>query len=268
MIRLVAMYGTGDTYLVCALARAFQETHGEAKVIVKAAHAFLPRWFELDFEVDDRLVGAGETDQRMKADHPNDPDSQLIFVHPTFVRTPARLDQLTVKPRATQADMYRALLCVSPWAPLTRPREIMGIPGDVVVIPAARSWPNLPLEFWETVCAGLVDSGRHVVINDPKWTLEELLRRCAGAAWVIGPQCGTVSIVHEARFPCRKTIVITKLDEGTPGLFNLTQTMPYAHCSTFAGSDHEDVEHVVVSDWQAAYDAIWGRQLQFRLRPR
>ena len=78
------------------------------------------------------------------------------------------------------------------------------------------------------------------------------------AEHVIGPQCGVMSVLIEAGFPCRKTLAITELSAANPYLFGLTETMPYGHCSTFAGNDHPDVRHFVVSptNWEEAIERI------------
>ena len=260
MIRLVALYGTGDCYLICALTRAFEKHHGvKATVVVKAAHAFIPQWFGLDFEINDGVVADGESSQWLQDTYGNDIGSGLIYVHPHFVRTPARLDQLTVAP-VSQAAMYRALLQISPWTPLAMP--VTPVPpaewaNDVIVITASKSWPNLPPEFYNNLVDNLRASGRVVRISNREWTLEQLLTRASGANWFIAPQCGVMSIACEAGFPCRKTIVIKELSAECPYLFGLTQTMPYGHASTFAGSPHPDVRHVIVgADYGAAIEAV------------
>lgn len=258
MIRLVPLYGTGDTYLICALARAFEAHHQvPVTVVVKRAHACVAEAFGIAFEADDAPAAIGEN-PRQQATYPNEIASGLLFVHPSFVKTPARLDQLTVKPRVSQADMYRALLQLPPWAPLATPSwEKFPKLRDVVLLTESRSWPNLPGPFWEKLLAALYAGGRRVTLNDPAWSLRDLLDHCAAAGTVIGPQCGVISIACEAGFPGHKTIVLRELTPGSPYLFGLSETMPYGHASTFAGNPHPEVGHVVVGgDWDSAIKAV------------
>lgn len=258
MTELVALYGTGDAYLVCALKRPFEAHYRfKAKVVVKSAHAFLPRWFDIDHEINDGIVAEAEHNTRLHETYPN-PLTGRFYVHPHFVRTPTRLDQLTVKPRVSQADMYRALLQLPPWTPLDRPRwGASGNTRDVLLLTESRSWPNLPGAFWKKLLAALHAAGRKVVVNDPVWSLHDLLGRCAESRYVVGPQCGVVSIACDAGLAGHVTVVLKELSAESPYIFGLSETMPYGHASTFAGNPHPEVGHVVVGDdWDSAIEAV------------
>lgn len=273
-LRLVALFGTGDTYLVCALAGAVaHHARRPVTVVVKPGHAAIPRLFGIDFIVDDGLVRQGERDPSLQAGFENDrrrPDATTVFVHPSFVRSGVRIDHLTVKPEVSQADMYRALLHLPVDAPLARPPAPSAEPGrdSVLLIPEARSWPNTQPHFWLELGARLHDMGRAVTLNKPEWRLEELLARCAESEWVIGPQCGVLSILCAARFPCRKTFATPSVDGGRyPGL-PVAATFPYAYVTKFAGEDY-DVEEFKITDGNhaALVEMIAGGANARRLRP-
>lgn len=259
MIRLAALYGVGDAYLVCSLARAFEKHHRlQPRVVLKSSQAAVAKLFDLEPELNDLLIARAETDQQLHRAYENlIHDGALLYVHPHFVRSGARLDQLTVKPRVSQADMYRALLRLPPDAPMERPQWLpTPNTADVLLITESRSWPNLPDQFWVALELRLKQAGRRPTSNHPSRPLQELFDLCAGATWVIGPQCGVMSALCESQLPCRKTLAIRELSPQCPYLFGLTQTMPYGHVSTFAGNDSA-VDHIIVgTDWSAAIEAI------------
>lgn len=256
--RLVAMHGVGDAYLTCALARAFEAEHHTRVVIhIKAAQRVVAAMFALPSEPADAEIARAETDIALQQSYPNDADP--VFVHPSFVRTPARLDQLTVKPSVSQADMYRAILRVSPWTPLAIsgwPPPARDYTGCTLLIPNARSWPNADPAFWYAVIDRLRQRGERVVTCEPTWTLEHLFAVANAARRVIGAQCGVMAVICE-KLQVRKTIAVTELQ--APLLFGLTATLPYGGPSTFAGTNHPDVKVVVVpQDWGAAVEAVTG----------
>jgi hypothetical protein len=262
MISLVALYGVGDTYLVCSLARAFERHHGvEAEVVVKSAHKFIPEWFGLKHVVDDEVVRSGESNAGMQLNYANDgKDYSTIYVHPHFVRTPARLDQLTIAPRVNQAAMYRALMQLPPDAPMEKPPLVLRpmFPDQIAIIPGSKSWPNIDPEFWDALALRLRQSGKNVATYLPQWSLKELIEVCIASGEIIGPQCGVMSVACEAGFLGHKTLCIRELSPDCPYLFGLTQTMPYGHCSTFAGNDHKNVDHVIVApeNWKEQVDVV------------
>jgi riboflavin biosynthesis pyrimidine reductase len=262
LIPLVALYGVGDAYLVCSLARAFQRHHNvHAVVVVKPSQKFIPEWFGLLHQTDERIVAMAEAGERALWQTYDNAivDGAPIYVHPHFVKTPTRLDQLTIKPRVSQADMYRALMQLPPDASMEKPNGLnVMLTRDVVMITSSRSWPNMEWPFYSKLAERLRSSGREVTSNSPSWSLEELLRHCASAQEIIGPQCGVMSILLEAGIGGHKTLCIRELGPDCPYLFGLQQTMPYGHCSTFAGNDHPNVDHIRVSpqDWESRVDVI------------
>lgn len=259
MIRLVPLYGVGDCYLICALARAFERTHGKSVVIgTKATHGAIPEMFGLPWQACDGEVGRAESSREMQATwHNVIADGATIYVHPHFVRSEPRLDQLTVKPRVSQADMYRALLHISPWEPMEKPNIEPEPVAEVVFLSRSNSWPALPAEFWMALEHRLAGTAP-ILINNEKNSLRDLFRFGAGAKWIVGPQCGAISAFCEMGISARKTIIIRELGPDCPYLFDLTETLPYGHCSTFAGNDHADVDHIIVpaSGWEAAIERI------------
>ena len=262
MINLVCLHGTGDTYLVCALAAAVKHQHGDdVTIIVKSTHAAIPEMFGLRYEVSDEIVSLGETDAVFQTAYENHyafNHGQRYYVHPTFLRSGVRIDHLTVKPSVSQADMYRVLLHLPPDAPMTVPKiEVHRTePNSVLIIPTANSWPNSWPQFWIDLGKALKAAGRDVTFNFPNWTLRELLDRCATSEWVIGPQCGVMSILCEARFPCRKTFCTPSIDGGRyPGL-PLERTFPYAYVTKFAGNDYDVEEFKIDSSYENEIDAI------------
>lgn len=260
MIRLVALYGVGDAYLVCGLARAFEQHHGYGvRVVVKSAQAAIPAMFGLEYNTDDAGIVAAEGDNKLHREYENIlADGHTFYVHPHFLRSGSRIDQLTVKSRVSQADMYRALLRLSPWAALETPGIDVKVYEEIILLPMAKSWPNLPMPFWNTLASRLRNAGKPVRFVEPGWPLDQLIDRCAGAPHVIGAQCGVMSLLCEMRLPCRKTFAICELTDKNPGVFGITHTMPYGHAITFAGNDHLNVRHFVVSphNWEASIEPL------------
>lgn len=262
MIRLVSLFGTGDTYLVCALARAFEKHHGiTTKVICKSSHRYIPELFGLGsaFEVADALVADAESNSTRQRFHANEiADGSTYFVHPSFVRSNIRVDQFTFTCRPiSQADMYKALLHLPLDTPLDRPSFKLAEqpPGKrVFLIREVRSWPNSQPVFWDKLHSTLTEHEYKVLPNQPEWDLKDLLSACAISDWVIGPQCGVMSILCHARFPCRKSFCTPQQVPGIP----ITATMPYAGVRTFAGEDYDVDEHVVSDN---NYSAIIHRLL-------
>lgn len=255
MIRLVALHGTGDTYLVCALIHAFEKHHGiPAKVICKNAHRYIPEMFGfLDYEIADVLVAEAETSATKQRFYLNEiRDGSTYFVHPSFARSDVRVDQFTFVCRPiSQADMYKALLHLPLDTPPDRPKfELAEQPPGrrVLLIKEARSWPNTQPAFWDKLQGALADHEYKVLYNPPVWNLEALFSACAISDWVIGPQCGVMSILCHAKFPCRKSFCTPQQVPGIP----IKTTMPYAGVRTFAGEDYDVDEHVVADDNHSA----------------
>lgn len=247
MIRLVALHGTGDAYLVCALARSFERYRQRpVTIVVKPEHAAIPEMFGLPHEIDEGVRSYEDPNRAAMTE--NLVSGARYFVHPSFVGTYGiHVEQLTAKPSVTQADMYRALMHLPPDAPLEAPALDFGEPTDeVLILPEARSWPNCQPGFWPELSSALTAAGHKVTVNDATWSLRELLQRCASARMVIGPQCGVMAILCAARFPCRKVLITPRLDApwwhlpaGSP--------FPYAYTRSFLGETY-DVDEYELTD--------------------
>lgn len=251
-LRLVSIFGTGDTYLVCSLLRAAEEHHGRtAELRIKSSHAAVAWMFGIDYTIDNKVVEWAETTDSA-ADYDNNLFDQWrnFFVHPRFTKSNVRIDLLTAKDRVSMADMYRALLRLPLDTPTERPtRPVRGVEtGTAVLVPRARSWPTDVARLWPSLASALRDAGWKVVQNDESRPLDELLWDCAGAEWVIGPQCGVMSILCHAEFPCRKTIITPSVDGFTFDQFPPKDTFPYAYVTKFAGEDYDVEEHVVTDE--------------------
>jgi hypothetical protein len=268
MTRLVCMWGTGDTYLVCALAREFEKQHGTTvEIVTKGQHLVIPVMFDLEASAGDREIQIAETDKELQRSWPN--DGETIYCHPSFVRTPARLDQLTLKTSVCQADMYRAILRISPWSPLAKPNKWPLLAEDeryrdaVLTIPWAKSWPNANPAFWDAVEAKLRARGERVGRSDPTWALGYLFGVASQAKWVIGAQCGVMSIIAE-NLTCKKTFAVTQLLDKV--LHGLEYTFPYGDPEKFMGTSNHGWDVVLVPPhlvpphpgWQGAVDAVVG----------
>ena len=261
MIDLACLYGTGDTYLVSALAQAVEQHHGdrEVELIVKSQHACIPEMFGLRYRIDDRLIAKAEKSHAMHLGYDNMIGGGIYYVHPHFVRSGVRIDHLTVKPSVSQADMYRALLHLPPDAPLAVPHLIHQAPyrpRSVLLIPEARSWPNDRPAFWQKLATALNKKGWWVLFNEPAWPLKALLDACLGSEWVIGPQCGVMAILCAAQFPCRKTIATPSVDGGLyPGL-PVDRTFPYAYVTKFTGQDYDVEEFKIIGGDEMERDLV------------
>ncbi len=273
-IRLVALGGTGDVYLVSALHDAFRRAHGreDVEVITQSKFAAICEMFGVPHAVDDELVLKAQGDVEMQRTYENAIcDLTPFYAHPCFLRSEIRVDKLTTKPDASQADMYRMLLRVPLDAPLTVPTRLPVVaPSDeVILIPKAVSWPNTQPLFWEKLARDLRFAGHKVVVNEPTWSLRDLFERCAAADWVIGPQCGVMSILVTGRFPCRKTLASPLLDESNKMLSFLSpQTFPYAYVTKFSNADYDVEEFEVTEDnHDEISDAICVGANALRLRP-
>ena len=265
MIRLVTIGGTGDAYMVCALFEAFKREHkrDDAVVVLPGKYATIAAMFDVPFEVNDDLVKQAEGSVEMQRTYENvliAPDT-TFYVHPCFLRSEIRVDKLTTKPDASQADMYRMILRVPLTAPLTIPTRLprpARRPFSVLLIPEAVSWPNTQPTFWGALATALRDAGRHVMLNDPSWSLDKLFEQAASVDWVIGPQCGVMSILCTGQFPCRKTLASPKLDAQNTKLWFLSEsTFPYAYVTKFSNVDYDVEEFEITNDNHAEIvDAI------------
>lgn len=275
MIKLVVLGGTGDVYLVCALVDAFRKHHGRTDVAVVTRPKFsavCDLFPGVPALMDEALVYRGENDLDLQRSYDNrlDAPDGVFYTHPCFERSRVRVDHLTTKPDVSQADMYRMLLRVPPEAPLSKPRvpQPPVKPNTVFLIPDAVSWPNTQEQFWLMLTERLVRAGREVIVNDKRWPMGELFHRLAAAEWVIGPQCGVMSILCTGGFPCRKTLATPSVDdERAPG-FLAPQTYPYAYVTKFANEDY-DVEEfkITIQNRLEMVEAIATGANAQRLRP-
>lgn len=248
MKTLVALFGTGDAYLTLALSRAFADVYGPTRLVLKAAHAPLAELFGFEsYLIDDALIRAAETDAELQREHLNDPrHADLVYAHPVFVRSGQRLDRLLVAHYPSQADMYRVQLGLTLDAPLALPQHMpttVRAPRIALLIPEARSWPNCAPEFWSRLGQELLAAGWRVMVNDPAWPLGELLERAHSAEWVVGPQTGAMAVITAARFPCRKTFVVSRLDDHRVAGDGLRETWPFAYVHKFTGEDYDVDEY-------------------------
>lgn len=263
MRRVAVLGGTGDAYLLCSLYAALVERHGPSVMMMKSSHLAVADLFPgVAAEAADAAVAAVEHNQALQRSHDNvlyGPPDHVFYAHPSFARSQVRVDQLTAKASLSQLDMYRAVLQLPPDAPDTRAvvPSVPRVPGSVLLIPEANSWPNTQPMFWEALAGRLRRDGWVVTVNDRNWTLGELLRRCAASEWVVGPQCGVMSILCSARFPCRKTLATPSIDGNENPYLWQRETYPYGYVTKFDGRDY-DVEEFKISDesWRQAVELI------------
>lgn len=274
MIRLVSVGGSGDAYMVCALFAAFKEAHKRDDVVVvsKEKYSAISNLFGVPFIADDETVREAEQNHEMQRTYANvlTGDDITFYAHPCFLRSDIRVDKLTTKPDASQADMYRMIMQIPLDAPLTVPTRIPEMARQdnaVLVIPDAVSWPNDQPEFWVKLGTALRKSGRAVMFNSPQWSLGDLLNAAAGVGWVIGPQCGVMSILVTGRFPCRKTLASPRLNEQNKMLSFLSPTtFPYAYVTKFSNADYDVEEYEIdVNNHDEIVDAIIHGQNALRL---
>jgi hypothetical protein len=272
-LRLVVLGASGDAYLVCALVDAFKAHHGRPDVTVVLREKLVPiaklfpqvRWL-----VDESVVDQAETNQAFQQNHDNLLlRSGTFYAHPSFARSAVRADQLTATERLSQADMYRALLGLPFDTPLALPtippvvREI----GSIFVIEDSTSWRNDQKHFWVKLVRVLRSDGWRVTVNDKAEKLDRVLERCARADWVIGPQCGVMSVLATGRFPCRKTFATPSTDHNKHDHPWAKSTFPYAYVTKFAGEDHDVEEHKVTdTNHDAIIEAIRNGPNALRLR--
>lgn len=275
MIHLVTIGGTGDVYMVCALLDAFKREHKreDVEIVLPEKYATIAAMFGVPHAVNDALVKQAEGSVEMQRTYENvliAPET-TFYVHPCFLRSEIRVDKLTTKPDASQADMYRMILRVPLDAPLTIPTRLPAPPKQrysVLLIPEAVSWPNTQPAFWGALGQSLRAAGRAVVMNNPAWSLAQLFEACAAADWVVGPQCGVMSILCTGQFPCRKTLASPALDRLNKKLWFLSDTtFPYAYVTKFSNVDYDVDEFEITDDNHAEIvDAIVTGANALRLR--
>lgn len=253
--RLVVLGGSGDAFLVCGLVGAFRSHHGrnDVRVVLTSRLAAVAGLFGVPYEIDDALVLHAQQNPEFQRNHPNEFLADTpYYVHPCFWRSPVSIDEMTTMPDASQADMYRMLLRLPVRTPLELPpigsrRPAWTSPDTVVVITDSSSWPNTQPGFWEALVRRLDADGWHVHVNEKADSLDTLLERCRNAAWVIGPQCGVMSILVTGEFACRKTLATPNIDGNRRPEYLASETFPYGYVTKFANHDY-DVEEFKISD--------------------
>ena len=231
---LFTNHGTGDTYMTLAFAHHV----GRPVVYGNPAHAAIAAMFP---DVPSSQGTVGEV---------------ALHIHPEAA-PPVGISRYALLGRpVTHADLWRGLLQLPLDAEMRRgqfkcdyhPEE-----REVLLVTQARSWPNSHPEFWDHLEGRLRAQYWNVYRNDPTWSLQKLFDECWMHRWVIGPQCGVMSILCHAGFPCRKTFATPSVD-GHP---YYKRTFPYASVRTFAGEDYDDVEEVkITSDLGRAVDEV------------
>lgn len=255
MIRLVSLGGTGDAYLVCALARAVEAQYdSEVTVALRERQLAVPEMFGLRCEAADDEVARAERSRATQRSYNNRlAAGRTFYAHPCFTRSHVSLAELTTLPgQLSQAHVFRALLGL----PLDTPLEVPPLPtaerreNVALLIPEAGSWPNDQPEFWATLAQELRAGGWSVEINDDASPLADLLTFAASAEMVAGPQCGVMSIPVAAEFPCRKVLCTPQIEEGEGfpvGYRRLRATFPYAYVTKFTGNDYDVDEYRITA---------------------
>lgn len=230
MIILETSHGTGDTYMTLAFATALRAARGKQVVVrIPEAHRAIAAMFP-DVAIDDGSPRPG---------------AEVIVAHPSAPHPHVRIDHLCLLARPlTHADLWRAMLGLQPGEPMRRGRHFHRetTPRTALLIREARSIPNSAPEFWMILEHKLMETGWQVEEGSHHATLGELFEACARAEWVVGPQCGVMSILCHAQFPCRKTFATPSLD-GHP---YFKRTYPYMRTYTFAGETYADVDEVKI----------------------
>jgi len=249
---LVVLGGLGDVYLVAALYESFCRHHEcDAELIVKSGHAaFVNLLHGIRYRVDDDLIAYAEDDHSFQENYENELFiGRPFYPHPCLTRTRIDLTPLTTIPRVSQATMFRSILRLPPESPLALPvvpqRQML---SRTVMIVEANTWPNTQPAFYPRLIEAMTELGWSVWVNDRELPLRQLLERCAETAWIIGPQCGLMSILVTGRWPCRKTIATPSIDGGCVPEYWASETYPYAYTSTFADQDFDIEEFKITSD--------------------
>lgn len=281
MQSLVVLGGLGDAYLSIALYDGFCRHYGrqDIELVIKSGHAAIAELFPgVRFRVDDAITFGTEADPAFQANHLNDLwTGQPFFIHPRMTRTRLSIDELPARPFICQADLFRIVLGLPLATPLSVPTVPWGIDphlgtvvepiAGTVMIVEANTWPNTQSGFYPKLIAALRASGRDVWVNDKAIPLRNLFARAAATEWVIGPQCGLISIFVTGRFPCRKTLATPSIDGGQAPQYWAPTTFPYAYVNRFAGEDFDVEEFKITGDHDGLISLILGGTNAVRLRP-
>jgi hypothetical protein len=269
---IVVLGGLGDAYLVMALYDALCRAHPQHNIIltIKNRHRALVGLFPgVRTQVDDDTTFGAEADQGMQRNYLNDLfTGRPFYAHPCMARTRLVIDELPSLQRVTQADLFRMVLGLRLSAPLTpaMPPLMVPVPGTVMIVEAT-TWPNTQPGFYPKLIEALRANGRDVWVNDGKLPLDDLFRRAAVTEWVIGPQCGLMSILVTGQFPCRKTLVTPSIDCGAAPHYWAKMTFPYAYVTAFAGQDFDVEEYKVGDNHAGVIDLVMNGVNARRLRP-
>jgi len=253
MQTIVVLGGLGDVYLVASLYESFCRQHrtDNVELVIKSGHVGLVDLFKgVRYRVDDIATFGTEANQAFQRSYENIiGNGQPFYAHPCMVRNRIKLDHLPTQHDVTHADMFRMVLGLDPQAPLSLPRLPNAPPFEpnTVMIVEATTWPNTQPSFYPRLVAALYAAGRKVWVNDKKLGLHDLLAKACATEWVIGPQCGLMSVFVTGQWPCRKTLATPDIDGGRAPAYWAKDTFPYASVAKFAGFDF-DVEEYKITD--------------------
>lgn len=269
MQRVVVLGGLGDTYLLCTLYAGICEHHGPTKLVIKTRYEAVAQLFpgRLDYELSDEAY-AIEADKHFQQTYFNRLGcSDNFYPHPCMAHTEVRLCEATTRAgRFSQADMFR-LICRLPLdTQLWRP-HVYAVPrlGTVLLVEAF-TWPNTQPGFYLKLKTALEENGWSVTVNDDKLPLVDLFALAATSEWVIGPQCGLMSIFIHGQWPCRKTLATPDIDGRKLDYWSKT-TFPYAYAQTFSGMDFDIEEYKITDDHAGLIRTIMEGPNALRIRP-
>ncbi len=176
----------GDTWIVCALAKAFRETHGPITMVVKESHAAIAQMYQNDIFKIIAVDGNQIQDYCSRTHHfCTFAIDQPFVAHPFWVGD-GRLDRMFELFRypgrggLSFADMFRYMLHLDWDAPLARPvipkawrdeadsyaQSIGMVPGkSVILFPDNNTTEALPTEFWQSLTEHLTKAGWKVFTN-------------------------------------------------------------------------------------------------------
>lgn len=176
----------GDTWIVCALAKAFRETHGPITMVVKESHAAIAQMYQNDIFKIIAVDGNQIQDYCSRTHHfCTFAIDQPFIAHPFWVGD-GRLDRIMQLYRypgrggITFTDVCRYILHLGWDAPLARPtipqawtdeahsyaQSIGMVPGKSVILsPDNNSVEALPVEFWQPLADELNRLGWKVFTN-------------------------------------------------------------------------------------------------------
>ena len=236
---VVCPQGIGDTYLVCALLKAFsQQQQNKIVVVVKQPHlgvaCLFPDGISEIVTVDHfRLPLLAQRSKRLPG-HP-------FMAHPS--QLPEELDAVLGDGGVNLLDLYKRLLGLSENAALSKPKvhpqsaesalnrlqtNNLPVGKTVILAPAARSVSMFPLTFWcdladrlkqlgWTVCTNAYDDSSCIPHTFRlQFPLDEAISIVEQAGWMISVRSGLCDLVSTAE--CRLSVIYPreKWHAGTP----------------------------------------------------